>query len=217
MSSVGYKDKFEEMDINGELLVVFRDKELQEIGTDSALDRLRITTYFKRMVNKKPGAIAEMYPVEAVFQFLSETKPFQQFASTFKDQGIDGELLLNASDDVMKELGVTTGVHRLMLRQKFKNKVNQYAAESSVFLLENSDVSWRSNKQTCVAISSAETEGVALSAAAQEAVWLQQLVMLNNKVEESIIIILKTIGPLCVWQARKKYTVVPSTQISLYS
>ncbi len=126
-----YKDKFEEMDINGELLIVFQDKELQEIGVDSALDRLRIITYFKRMVNRKPGAIAEMYPVEAVFQFLSETKPFQQFASTFKDQGVDGELLLNASDDVMKELGVTTGVHRLMLRQKFKTKVDQWAAESS--------------------------------------------------------------------------------------
>ena len=120
-----YKEKFEEMDINGELLIVFQDKDLQEIGIESALDRLRIITYFKRLVMKKSSGIAELYPVDAVFQFLNETKPFQQFAATFKEQSIDGELLLNASDDVMKELGVTTGVHRLMLRQKFKAKIDQ--------------------------------------------------------------------------------------------
>ena len=117
-----YKEKFEEMDINGELLIVFQDKDLQEIGIESALDRLRIITYFKRLVMKKSSGIAELYPVDAV---LNETKPFQQFAATFKEQSIDGELLLNASDDVMKELGVTTGVHRLILRQKFKAKIDQ--------------------------------------------------------------------------------------------
>jgi len=119
-----YKQTFEEMDINGELLIVFQDKDLQEIGIESALDRLRIITYFKRLVTKSLNPIAERYPVEAVYQFLDETKPFQQFAASFKDQGIDGELLLNASDEVMKELGVTTGVHRLMLRQKFKAKID---------------------------------------------------------------------------------------------
>ena len=119
-----YKETFEEMEISGELLIVFQDKELQEIGIESALDRLRIITYFKRLVAKSSNPIAERYPVETVYQFLDETKPFQQFATSFKDQGIDGELLLNASDEVMKELGVTTGVHRLMLRQKFKAKVD---------------------------------------------------------------------------------------------
>ena len=119
-----YKEKFEEMDINGEL-IVFQDKDLQETGIESVLDRLRIITYFKRLVMKKSSGIAKLYPVDAVFQFRNETKPFQQFAATFKEQSIDGELLLNASDDVMKELGITTGVHRLMLRQKFKAIIDQ--------------------------------------------------------------------------------------------
>jgi len=44
-----------------------------------------------------------------------------------------------------------------------------------VFLLGGAAISWRSSKQTCVALSTTEAEYDALSAAAQEAVWLQQL------------------------------------------
>ena len=36
-------------------------------------------------------------------------------------------------------------------------------------------ISWRSKKQTCVALSTAEAEYVALSSAGQEAVWIRQL------------------------------------------
>uniref|UniRef100_A0A1X7VKA3 Reverse transcriptase Ty1/copia-type domain-containing protein n=1 Tax=Amphimedon queenslandica TaxID=400682 RepID=A0A1X7VKA3_AMPQE len=36
-------------------------------------------------------------------------------------------------------------------------------------------VSWRSRKQTCMALSTAEAEYIALSKAAQEGIWLRQL------------------------------------------
>ena len=36
-------------------------------------------------------------------------------------------------------------------------------------------ISWRSKKQTCVALSTAEAEYMALASATQEAVWLEQL------------------------------------------
>ena len=44
-----------------------------------------------------------------------------------------------------------------------------------MFQIGGTAVSWRSNKQSCVALSTAETEYVALAAAAQEAIWLRQL------------------------------------------
>ena len=44
-----------------------------------------------------------------------------------------------------------------------------------LYLYAGGAVSWKSSKQSCVALSTAEAEYVALSAAAQESVWLQQL------------------------------------------
>ena len=38
-------------------------------------------------------------------------------------------------------------------------------------------ISWRSIKQPCVALSTAEAEYIALSSAVQEALWLKQLLM----------------------------------------
>ena len=44
-----------------------------------------------------------------------------------------------------------------------------------LFKVSNGAISWRSKKQTCVALSTAEAEYIALSAAAQESLWLRQL------------------------------------------
>ena len=44
-----------------------------------------------------------------------------------------------------------------------------------VFQIGGTAVSWRSKKQTCVALSTAEAEYMALASAAQEAVWMRQL------------------------------------------
>ena len=44
-----------------------------------------------------------------------------------------------------------------------------------VFQVGGTAISWRSKKQTCVALSTAEAEYIALASAAQESLWLQQL------------------------------------------
>lgn len=44
-----------------------------------------------------------------------------------------------------------------------------------IFQMSGTAVSWRTNKQTCVALSTAEAEYMALASAAQEAVWMRQL------------------------------------------
>ena len=51
-------------------------------------------------------------------------------------------------------------------------------------------MSWRSKKQSCVALSTAEAEYIALSAAAQESLWLNQLVSeLTNSENQKITIL----------------------------
>ena len=59
-----------------------------------------------------------------------------------------------------------------------------------MFLLGGAAISWKSSKQTCVALSTTEAEYIALSAACQEAMWLQQLTsdLLNKRVQETTIL-----------------------------
>ena len=57
------------------------------------------------------------------------------------------------------------------------------------FQINGATVSWRSKKQTCVALSTAEAEYIALSAAAQEALWMRQLLTdLNVNIDEPVTI-----------------------------
>ena len=118
-----YATTFEESDINGEILVQFQDGELEEMEIDSALDRLKIAVFFKRFLLKSKGLAPEVIPAEEVAKVLKENRQLRQYAKTFLDNGVDGELLLSASDDVMRELGVEKGAHRLMIRNKFNTHV----------------------------------------------------------------------------------------------
>ena len=43
------------------------------------------------------------------------------------------------------------------------------------FQMSGATVNWRSKKQTCVALSTAEDKYIALSTAIQEALWMRQL------------------------------------------
>ena len=48
-------------------------------------------------------------------------------------------------------------------------------------MMSGAAISWNSKKQTCVALSTAEAEYIALAKAAQELIWLQRLLMDMNK------------------------------------
>ena len=55
-----------------------------------------------------------------------------------------------------------------------------------IFQMSGAAISWRSKKQACVALSTAEAEYIALASAAQEAVWMRQLLTdLRSKPEEA--------------------------------
>ena len=54
--------------------------------------------------------------------------------------------------------------------------VDRKSTSGYIFSLAGAPISWRSKKQSCTALSSAEAEYVALAAASQEVVWLRQLI-----------------------------------------
>ena len=59
-----------------------------------------------------------------------------------------------------------------------------------LFMMSGAAVSWKSRKQTCVALSTAEAEYVALAGAIQEATWMRQLLddLHNGQVEPTVIL-----------------------------
>ena len=58
-----------------------------------------------------------------------------------------------------------------------------------LFKISGGTVSWRSKKQSCVALSTAEAEYVALASATQEATWMSRLTAgLENRSEEPIVL-----------------------------
>lgn len=114
-----YATIFEEFEINGELLIQLPDNELQDMGIVSALDRLKISVYFRQYVLGAKN-IPNQQSVREVVKFLEDNKPLRQFASRFGENNVDALLLLSASDEVMRELGVDTGVHVRLIRTKFK-------------------------------------------------------------------------------------------------
>lgn len=117
-----YAETFRELEINGELLIQFQDDELKEMNVTSALDRLKIRICFRRFVLKSQE-VAEQYPASWVAHILEESNQLRQFADSFLENGVDGELLMNASDDVFRELGVGMGIHIRRIRIVFKPKI----------------------------------------------------------------------------------------------
>lgn len=68
-----------------------------------------------------------------------------------------------------------------------------------VFLLGGAAISWKSTKQTTVALSTAEAEYIALSTASQEAVWFQQLMSdVSKKILQEMIIYEDNQSTICL-------------------
>ena len=66
---------------------------------------------------------------------------------------------------------------------------DRHSTSGNVFLLAKGAVSWLSKKQATVALSTAEAEYVALSAATQEAIWLRRLLTdVGESLEDPVVI-----------------------------
>ncbi len=67
------------------------------------------------------------------------------------------------------------------------------------FLMNGDAVSWQSKKQTCVALSTTVAEYIALSAVAQEALWMREfLANLNVNVDEPVTIYEDNQSAICM-------------------
>jgi hypothetical protein len=74
--------------------------------------------------------------------------------------------------------GVKDGVLQAFSDSDFAGDADdRRSTTGNIFILNNGPVSWRSQKQKCVALSTAESEYIAASMATKEVVWLRRLLM----------------------------------------
>ena len=55
------------------------------------------------------------YPLQSVLDFLEQNK-LDKYHDIFQKTGMDGDLLLEADNNVLKELGVTSAIERLKIK-----------------------------------------------------------------------------------------------------
>ena len=119
-----YSDTFKESDISGELLLEADVDILKELGVESPLHQMLIMELFRREL--KGGAVK--YSVDYMMDFLSQYK-LEKYGSTLSSHGIDGDMLLDVDDklmkSVLKEVGVTSLVDALKIKSKFKTFVSE--------------------------------------------------------------------------------------------
>ena len=63
------------------------------------------------------------YPLPTVLTFLEQNKLGDKYRDIFQESGMDGDLLLEADDSVLKELGVKSAVDRKKITTKYKKFV----------------------------------------------------------------------------------------------
>ena len=111
-------------EVNGLDLITMTDEALAELGVKSPLHRLKIKVLFER---KLLNITKAKYPVSCVVQFLQSKERFRDYASSFEENKIDGELLLRASPQVLEELGVTKKiVHKTQIKTGFQEYLETY-------------------------------------------------------------------------------------------
>lgn len=68
------------------------------------------------------GATAQ-YSIQTVLTFLEQNK-LNKYIDTFQQWAIDGDLLLEADDSVLEELGVSSALDRKKIKAKYKTFIN---------------------------------------------------------------------------------------------
>lgn len=125
LQSIGmdeYVSAFKEMDIAGDvLLMAGQGTGLGDLGVTNPLHRLKISVLFRRQL-EGVGKVAKRYPVEEVVRFLHAHK-MSEFVGMFEQHCIDGEMLMEASEDALNELGVTKQIQKLALKSSFKKYI----------------------------------------------------------------------------------------------
>lgn len=122
-----YNDTFKSNNITGDVLLGLDQDSLMEMNVASPFHQMKIMYLIPREVQ---GSEAK-YSINHLSQFLQqqEESHLQKYIPILKKHGIDGDLILNVEEklmkSVLKEIGVTNAVDRVKICSKYKTFVKQ--------------------------------------------------------------------------------------------
>ena len=103
--------------VDVEMLIQSSDTDLKEIGVFNPIHRLKISFGMARLMQKGQSEHANAYPSQAVAELFKSDDDLQTFCTNVIENGLDGEILLYASNAVFVQLGVTTESLQHMIKQ----------------------------------------------------------------------------------------------------
>ena len=77
--------------------------------------RYLISCLFQVLFRQRLQGGVVQYPLQTVLNFLEQNK-LSKYLAIFRESGMDGDLLLEADDSVLEELGVTSAIERLEIK-----------------------------------------------------------------------------------------------------
>lgn len=102
-----FADDVVELEVKGHMIVGDRGEEVMEELKMNAIDRLRVSVLYRRRLLGQESELARGCPVERVVKFFEQHKVLKKSAKMIQENGIDGEMLLQATQAAVMELGIT--------------------------------------------------------------------------------------------------------------
>ncbi len=119
-----YVESFRSSEISGELLLEADPEILEELGVASPVHQMKIMQLFRRELE---GSVGAKYDQDHVIRFLQQYK-LEKYVSALGEHGIDGDMVLQVEEKLMKsvlrEVGVASLVDNLKIRSKYKTFVS---------------------------------------------------------------------------------------------
>lgn len=118
-----YSEIFKREGVSGDLLIdVYREVLADDLEVTTPLHQMKIMQLFRRELN---GSVAK-YSTEYLSQFL-QTNQLEKYIPTVKEHGIDGDMILEVEDGLIRDVLLGLGVSKfdvIKIRKKFKQFVS---------------------------------------------------------------------------------------------
>ena len=110
----------DDIQVPGDVLLSMTVDEITEQVHIGPVDSFKLRILFRRKIKGTPVS----FDIAMVEEFLKEIK-LEQYAKRFEKKQIDGDMLLEADDNILKKIGVAKSIHRLKIRILFPRYVYQ--------------------------------------------------------------------------------------------